>query len=633
MVSYSGSSNAPASAGASDHSASTDAARLSCLERILETRRLDAVFQPIISLGKGHILGYEGLIRGPLDGPLHSPVELFKVARANDLALEVERLCCRIILERYAELNLPGKLFLNVSPMALELTNFSAETILGFLEEIGVEAGRIVFELTEHPHTGCDYDVLREVIDRYRRMGFQMAIDDMGEGFSSLRRWSELLPEYIKIDMHFIQGVDSSPVKQQFIRSLNDIAHKAGTVIVAEGVETENELRFLAENGIACGQGFYIAHPKANPVTALSEDFKKLLENGWSVKHGMKISPARAGRSAKTLLRSVPVVEPTFTNNQVCDVFAEYAELHTVPVVASGKPLGIITRTALIERFARPYQRELYGKKPCSMFMNDKPLVADKDTSLQQLSHILVQADQHRLISDFIITDEGRYMGIGTSHDLLRELTDMQIDAARYANPLTQLPGNVPINQHLDYLLQSGLYFCACYVDLDNFKPFNDVFGYKKGDDIIQMTGRILSNASDADSDFVGHIGGDDFLIMFQSKDWEQRCSTILREFTLGMAQYFDTARGSDLGGYYAKDRRGNRQFYALPSLSIGVIEVDPLHFDSVHQIAVAAAQAKTQAKKIMGSSIFVERRKHRPWASVEPYASGPFREPDMPEQ
>jgi EAL domain-containing protein (putative c-di-GMP-specific phosphodiesterase class I) len=270
---------------------------LSLLEDILKTRQLSAVFQPIVTIGEGGILGYEGLIRGPLDGPFHLPADLFRVARANNLAFEVENLCCRVILERYAELSLPGKLFLNVNPMALELTQFDADVILSFLEKRGIAANKIVFELTEQIHAGRDYDLLRGVIARFRAMGFQIAIDDLGEGYSSLRRWSELLPEYIKIDMHFVRGVDASPVKQQFVRSLNDIACTTGTTIVAEGVETEDELRFLVKTGIACGQGFYFACPDANPSTALPGVGRTLLDDAsWSVSYGVPTPTAHPGQ-------------------------------------------------------------------------------------------------------------------------------------------------------------------------------------------------------------------------------------------------------------------------------------------------------------------------------------------------
>jgi GGDEF domain-containing protein len=182
----------------------------------------------------------------------------------------------------------------------------------------------------------------------------------------------------------------------------------------------------------------------------------------------------------------------------------------------------------MIDHFARPYQRELYGKKSCSLFMDANPLIADHETSLQELSYTMVQSDAHHLFNGFIITEHGRYLGMGTGHDLMREITQMQINAARYANPLTQLPGNVPINEHIDRLLHSGSRFWVCYCDLDHFKPFNDVYGYRKGDDVIQLTGEMLSGHCDPNRDFIGHIGGDDFMILFQSEDWEARCQAML---------------------------------------------------------------------------------------------------------
>ena len=190
---------------------------LSRLKEILSQRQLSALFQPIVNIQRGEILGYEGLIRGPSDSPLHSPLNLFKVARANNLSVEVEHMCRRVVLERFAELGLPGKLFLNVSPdMLLQPRARHGET-LGYINEAGIHPDRVIIELTEN-QPAYDYDLLREAVRHYRGMGFQIAIDDLGEGFSSLRLWSELRPEYVKIDMHFVQGINQDPVKLQFVR-------------------------------------------------------------------------------------------------------------------------------------------------------------------------------------------------------------------------------------------------------------------------------------------------------------------------------------------------------------------------------------------------------------------------------
>jgi diguanylate cyclase (GGDEF)-like protein len=296
------------------------------------------------------------------------------------------------------------------------------------------------------------------------------------------------------------------------------------------------------------------------------------------------------------------------SNDEVYHLFVNDPQLQALPVVSNGIPVGLINRYSMVERFARLYGRELYGKKSCTFFMDPNPLLTEQDTSLQDLSHILVQAESHHLSNGFIIVDQGQYVGMGTGHDLLREITQMQIEAARYANPLTQLPGNVPINEHIEFLLQSGVEFCICYCDLDNFKPFNDVYGYRKGDDMIQLTGRTLSQFCDTQLDFIGHIGGDDFLIMFQSEDWEHRCKAMLEAFAVA-SQTFYYVEDKERGGYYSEDRQGDRVLHPLVSLSLGAVKIEPSQYSSPHQIASAATKAKKQAKKTPGNSLFIERR------------------------
>jgi diguanylate cyclase (GGDEF)-like protein len=586
---------------------SREAMLLSRLHEVLDQRQLNALFQPIISMQRGEIAGYEGLIRGPSDSPLHSPMNLFKVARAHGLSTEVEHMCRRVVLERFAELNLPGKLFLNVSPEVLLQQEAKRGETLDYIHEIGLNPERVIIELTENQPT-YDYDLLREAVMHYRDMGFQIAIDDLGEGFSSLRLWSELRPEYVKIDMHFVQGINHDPVKRQFVRSIQEIAEQSGTIVIAEGIETQTELLLIRDLNISYGQGYHIARPNANPGRELPAEIAKTLN-----RNGVAVYPHKSALehnivTALKLLRIVPAVTPDMTNNRVYDIFCGDPELQIVPVVANGIPLGLITRPDLIDRFARPYLHELYGKKSCTSFMDTAPLVTDKNTSLQDLSQIIVEADRHHLSNGFIITDQGRYLGMGTGHDLMREITQMQINAARYANPLTLLPGNVPINEHIDRLLHSGAHFAACYVDLDHFKPYNDVYGYRKGDDVIQLTGRTLSAHCDANRDFIGHIGGDDFIVLFQSEDWEDRCRAILDGFATAVRGYY-SADDSERGGYMSEDRRGKKVCHALITLSLGVVRVDTGQYVSHHQIATAAAEAKKQAKKIPGNSLFIERR------------------------
>lgn len=241
--------------------------------------------------------------------------------------------------------------------------------------------------------------------------------------------------------------------------------------------------------------------------------------------------------------------------------------------------------------------------------MDKMPLVVQKDMTVNALSELIVNADPQHLINGFIIVnEEGHYMGTGNGHTLLREVTNLQIHAARYANPLTLLPGNVPINAHIDRLLKNAQPFVACYCDLDNFKPFNDAYGYRRGDELLQFIGHLLSTVAISEQDFIGHIGGDDFILLFQSNNWEELCRNALETITKVIPDFYDS-KDVKIGGIHVEDRRGNKNFFPFGSMSIGAVNVLPELFNSHHEVAGAMSVAKKQAKKVQGNSLFVDRR------------------------
>jgi len=214
------------------------------------------------------------------------------------------------------------------------------------------------------------------------------------------------------------------------------------------------------------------------------------------------------------------------------------------------------------------------------------------------------------LISGFIVTDQGRYLGIGSVQDLVREVTTMQMEAARYANPLTQLPGNVPICQTIDNLIAAGEPFVICYCDLDNFKPFNDVYGFAKGDEVIRLLAQVLTEVCDVDRDFIGHIGGDDFVLVIKSEDWLERCERALTLFGEEILGFF-SADDIERGGYVTENRKGCMEFHSLTTLSIGIVEVSPGMFANHLAVASVAAEVKKKAKALKGNSLYVNRRSY----------------------
>lgn len=577
------------------------------LHGIIAERNLNPLFQPIIGMSTATIVGYEGLIRGPSDSPLHSPLSLFKVAMEHGLTVEVEHLCRHVILTAFAKHGLGAKLFLNVSPECLLQANMRNGETLRYIQELRLDPKNVIIELTENA-PAYDYELLREATRHYRDMGFEIAMDDLGEGFSSLRLWSELRPDYVKIDQHFIQGIDHDPVKRQFVRSIQQIAKNSGTKVVAEGIETQAELAVIMDIGIAYGQGYHLGRPKPYLATELPREVMQLI----AIK-GFDIHPP-AGKGlhkpvsvAKLLQRVIPVSSEA-TNDEVFQLFEQNQQRYSIPVVDGNRPVGMVNRYTMIDRFARPFRREPYGRRSCNIFMDVEPLVVDKEMSLHELTDIIISMEPHHLSNGFIITDQGMYAGMGSGHALLREITQMQLDIARYANPLTLLPGNAPINDQIEQLLESGVTFHACYCDLDNFKPFNDVYGFRKGDEVIQLTGMLLRAAATTEHDFLGHIGGDDFILLLRCEDWEARCQSVLQQFA-ELIPYLYSEQDQASGGIETEDRKGDKVFYPMLSLSIGVVCAEPGMFAAHLEVAAAASIAKCQAKKITGNSLFLERR------------------------
>ncbi len=570
---------------------------------IIARKDLHPVFQPIFDFRIQSYIGFEGLIRGPLDSRLRTPDALFSAARESGLAFDLEHACREQTLRAFARQALPGRLFLNVTPDCLfdqRLRNGSTRKLLG---ELGLSPSRIVLELTENQQITSFPDI-QEVLNEYRNQGYQIAIDDLGEGFANLRMWSEVRPEFVKIDRHFIHGIADDTIKFHFVRAMQDIAEISSALIIAEGIEREEDFCCLRDMGIACGQGYFLAMPEATPLKHPSPALFDSLRQ-----KPLTFARHAAGGKAPTagaLLRYIHPVSPETDNEQVIARFDHDPQLDVLPVVHRGEPVGLINRHTIIDRFARPFRRELFGRKKCTLFMDPAPLIVDQHAGVQELGMMLAFAPKHHLLDGFIVTGQGGYLGIGSSHDLMAMITEMQISAARYSNPLTQLPGNVPINEHIDRLLENKKVFFACYFDIDHFKPFNDTYGYRRGDDIIQIVGKLIRELTDSRLDFVGHVGGDDFIVLFQSPDWEERANTIIRQFA---ACVCGQGHGSIEAGYTAENRQGDPVYYKLPTLSVGALRVQPGDYESHREVSAAAAVAKKQAKKMGGGTLFMERR------------------------
>ena len=324
-----------------------------CLHDIIQGKQLTAVFQPILDMQQSKFIGYEGLIRGPINSVLHTPMALFAMARKCGLVAELEYLARQTVLEAFASLQLPGKIFLNISPdILLHKYSKSGET-LKYIQALGLQPNQVIIELTENAQT-LDYQLMRDATHHYRNMGFEIAIDDLGEGFSGLRLWSEIRPDYVKIDKHFTQNIHLDPVKMQFARSIQEIAAKSGAKVIAEGIETHEQLMAIRDLGIAYSQGYHIARPHADPLHQASPDITNQLVRFEIERENLLQNRA----TVEKLLKQMAPVGPQCHNEDVFKMFDENAELYSIPVVLDGKPVGLINRSVMINDYARPFRRE-----------------------------------------------------------------------------------------------------------------------------------------------------------------------------------------------------------------------------------------------------------------------------------
>ena len=567
------------------------------LATLMRSKGLYPVYQPIVSLLDGAIYSHEALIRGPQHTSFHTPDVLLAAAAHENLNYEFENLCVIAALRQWGELLQPGRLFVNISAQVLVqvLNQCGRDALIELVNGFGVLPRRLVLEITEYERV-ADMDYFANVVADIRRVGVSIALDDFGDGRSSLRLWSQLKPEFVKIDKYFTKDISHHADKLKTIQALQQIAAIFDTALVAEGIETEDDLRVLRDLGIAYGQGFLLGRPAALPREQIEEEALAVMRDRRVAVFPELRRTANAGTLSRLMVLEAPAIELITTNDELAALFMLHAKLHAVAVVDGVRPVGLINRSRFMNEYSKLYYREVWGRKPCLVHANLAPRLIERYHNVDELIGILTSDDQRYLTDGFIVTENGRYVGLGTGDQLVRSVTETRIEAARHANPLTFLPGNIPISQHIERLLSSGVDFVACYADLNNFKPFNDQYGYWRGDEMIRLVARLALAHCDPRRDFVGHVGGDDFIILYQSADWQRQCEQFIAEFAQCAVELFDPG-AREAGGIQAEDRYGVSRFFPLTTISIGAVKVARDEYYSAEQVASVAARSKHDAK------------------------------------
>jgi len=281
-------------------------------------------------------------------------------------------------------------------------------------------------------------------------------------------------------------------------------------------------------------------------------------------------------------------------------------------VVENEAPVGLVMKNSLNQQLSGQYGVSLYYNRPVAMVMDNAPLVVEADSSLDKVSVCLQSRPEDKLYDLIVVSRRGKYIGTASVMDIVTHLTDLRIQLAANANPLTGLPGNRVIDEKIRAAVQHNQIFVALYLDLDNFKAFNDKYGFERGDAAIKLTAGILKNVTDIFGEqdaFTGHIGGDDFIILLtQNVPHVLLAEQIIRSFDAAIRNLY-SAEDLAQSCIAVQNRKGQYEKYPIMTISIAIIDSRCNRFTNPLEVAEVAAALKRLAKSRDGSVWVSDRR------------------------
>ena len=540
-----------------------------------------------------------GLIaRRPAGTEYEPPAMLIARAEQAGLTVELDRACIESALRSYHGLALEGRLFLNLLPQTLRCCGSLADWLADAFAAQHVDPHDVVLEITEHGTE--DESRIAAAVRPLRALGCDIAIDDLGSGSSGLKAWAEVRPDYVKVDRYFVSGIERDAVRTEILRSLVDMGRVTGCRVIAEGIENRAQCAIVLDQGVDYLQGYYLSRPRRVPE--FNPEVLSGLEAGRA---------APAAGSAEDLLLPVPPIPADTPVAAVTELFREHPGWSALAVIeASGtpRPIGIVYRDQLLIFLSRPLRPEIFNRRPVTSVMTPDPMLIESRARLEQVGRMVTARPAEQQREEFIITRGGRYLGLGRAMDLLRQLTAQQIQMAMHCNPLTGLPGNLQIQTQLSQWVQRRRFFVACHLDIDHFKPYNDQYGYARGDQVLLHVSQVIARSVRQPVDFVGHVGGDDFVCLLRSQDWQPRLTAMIEELAASLLNFHLTEHRLD-GGFEGHDREGGRRRFPLLAVSIGAVEVDGLEPVSAEAVLESLREMKILAKSRSGSSCLLLRR------------------------
>jgi diguanylate cyclase (GGDEF)-like protein len=583
---------------------------------IVERQRITSHFQPILDLHHGTVMAWEVLSRGP--EPFSAPSELFAAAEKLGLGPQLEYVCRHVALRTIAGFSSPLRartFFINVSPNVIgdpRLMNGHMQTELAAL---GLDQRNFVIEITERESIG-DYAAFERQIRHYVEHGFRIALDDLGAGHSGLVTLVTCSPHFMKLDMTLSRDIHRHSYKQHLVKSLIAFAASVDAALIAEGVESWEELETLARLGVRYAQGYLFAKPAVVPPEASAETLGELRRIMRQFNYRESDLNETVG---PLVIRCATIEERKKRGEDVDRIFRREPSVDHLTVLRGERPVGLLTRQHYYTKTGGPVGYHLFQWRPAEELARPSPLIVEDSINVTALAKLAMERPPDELYDPVIVTDAGgKLIGTVTIRQLIMRSTALEVQSAQGSSPLTGLPGNRSIERWILNALDEAK-GCVLYGDLDRFKEYNDCYGFLQGDEMIRCLARVLSRALSGlgTEARLGHIGGDDFVIVAPAAVDPEAVRAICRQFDAAKVELFaseDVTRGS----FRAVDRRGQEVSVPLVTLSVAVVPVEAVQ-TAEHPGALVqmAASLKRKVKEITtasrASAFLFERRGVRP--------------------